>query len=230
MTVLSESAFARALAEVYHYKDRQLTYEPGRLSLAGVPQVLIPSHVVACDLPRKLVELLGAEAVPEIMHALGCLVGSSHAATFFAQRPHDRSEVDFGLLTGPFHGAWAGYGDPKILLYEPKLNDQFLIMWESDTSFSAQEALRTGTRGRVCNLLAGYAAGWSAEVTGLPIEAVEIACRAEGVAHCRFVLAHRDSFAHVLADPRLHHSTGHYGSAPAMVFSPSSWADDWPRR
>ncbi len=218
MATSFESAINRALEEVNEYKNRCLSQEPGRVSLAGVPQVLIPTHVVAGGLRNELVELLGAEAAPAVMHTLGRLVGGSHAAGFFAQRPCDSSELDFRLLTGPFHFAWAGYGDSKMLLWEPRLNDGFLVMWESDTSFCAQEALREGTRSRVCNLQAGYAAGWCCEATGLPIEALEIACRAEGVSHCRFVVAHRDRLPQLVTDPRLHQSTQRYGDAPSMVF------------
>lgn len=217
MTKVSVS-IARALQDMSEYQER-FTRDPGhaRVLLAGVPHALVPTHVVASDLPRELVEILGAELAPVVLHRFGRLIGASQAAAFFTDRNIGRAELQYRVLTGPFHFAWAGYGDVQLLLWEPALDKDFLVLWESGNSFSAQEALRDGQRSRACHLQAGYAAGWASEATGLPIDVMEIACRAEGVSSCRFLMAHRDRLAVWLRDPRVHHPTKHYSVVSAAM-------------
>ena len=217
MTQLS-ALIARALDDMCEYQER-FTRDPGhaQVSLAGVPHALVPTHVVASDLPRELVEILGAELAPAVMYRFGRLIGLSHAAAFFADRKIGMTEPQYRVLTGPFHFAWAGYGDVQLLLWEPKLEKDFLVLWESDNSFSAREVLNDGHRGRACHLQAGYAAGWASEATGLSIDVQEIACRAEGVSYCRFAMAHRDRVSLWMRDPRLHRPTKQYKVVPASM-------------
>jgi predicted hydrocarbon binding protein len=213
---------ARALDDMREYQEH-FTRDPGlaRVSLAGVPHALVPTHVVACDLPGELVELLGAELAPTVMYRFGHLIGRSHAAAFFTDRQIG-IEPQYRALTGPFHFAWAGYGDVQLLLWEPELDEDFLALWESDNSFSAREALNDRCRSRACHLQAGYAAGWAADATGLPIDVLEIACRAEGVSHCRFVMAHRERMSQWMVDPRLHRPTKQYNLEPARMVQAAS--------
>ncbi|MGW5518149.1 V4R domain-containing protein [Nocardia africana] len=214
---------ARALDDMCEYQE-QFTRDPGhaQVSVAGVPHALVPTHVVASDLPRELEEILGAELAPAVMYRFGRLIGASHAAAFFSDRRIGMADAQYRVLTGPFHFAWAGYGDVQLLLWEPKLDEGFLILWESDNSFSAREALNDGRRSRVCHLQAGYAAGWSSEATGLPIDVHEIACRAEGVSYCRFVMGHRDRLSRWMRDPRLHRPTKEYKVVPANMIRAAS--------
>jgi predicted hydrocarbon binding protein len=202
---------ARATDDMAKYQE-QLMRDPthARVSVAGVTHALVPTHVLAHDLPLELVEILGAELAPTVMYRLGRLIGAAHARAFFADRKIAIAESQYRVLTGPFHFAWAGYGDVELLIWKPQLDKEFLVLWESHNSFSAQEALNDGIRKRACDLQAGYAAGWCAEATCLPIEVIEIACRAEGVARCRFVIAHADCVSMWVSDPRLHRPTRQY--------------------
>lgn len=188
-----------------------------RVSVAGVNHALVPTHVLARDLPLELVEILGAEVAPTVMYRLGRLIGGTHADTFFANREIGSTEPQYRVVTGPFHFAWAGYGDVDLLLWEPHPDENFLVLWESHNSFSAQEAINDGVRKRACDLQAGYAAGWCTAATGLPIEVVEIACRAEAVATCRFVMAHADCVSKRVSEPRLHRPTRQYRAIPARM-------------
>lgn len=222
MTEMSAS-ITRALTDMAEYQ-KQLTRDPGlaQVSLAGVPHALVPTHVMACDLPSELPQVLGPELAPAVMHRFGRLIGASQAKAFFADRNISADEPDYRVLSGTFHFAWAGYGDVQLLLWEPTLSKDFLVLWESDNSFSAKETLNDRARSRACHLQAGYAAGWVAEATCLPIDVVEIACRAEGVSRCRFVMAHSECVAQWMLDPRLHRATKRYELAETRTPRPGT--------
>ncbi len=189
-----------------------------QVSLAGVNHALVPTHVLARDLPQELTQILGPELAPSVMYKLGQLIGGAHAKAFFANHGCF-PELNYRVLSGTIHFAWAGYGDVELLIFEPRLDKNFLVLWESHNSFSAKEAIDDGIRRRACDLQAGYAAQWCEEATGLPIEVVEIACRAEGVATCRFVMTRKDRASHWVYEPRLHRPTRDYSSISARVSS-----------
>lgn len=209
---------ARAIEDMADYQ-KLLLRDPthARVSVSGINHALVPTHVLAHDLPVELMEILGAELAPTVMYRIGRLIGGAHAQAFFTNRGIGLSETHYKVLTGPFHFAWAGYGDVEMLVWEPHLDENFLVLWESHNSFSAQEATSDGIRKRACDLQAGYASGWCTTATNLPIEVVEVACRAEGVRTCRFVMAHATNLPSRVSDPRLHHPTTHYETISARM-------------
>jgi hypothetical protein len=174
------------------------------VALRDAPQVLVPARVIGWDLPRILDQACGPGESADIMYRLGCRIGGAHAAAFFAVDRDDGADPLYRVLTGPFHFAWAGYGDVDLLILEPHLDDRFAVLWESERSASAVATTTERRRLRACHLQAGYAAGWCREATGLPIDARELACRAEGVSRCRFLLSHSGELEARLADPRFH--------------------------
>lgn len=217
MTRLAE-LISRAVDDMTQYHEL-LSRDPShaRVSVAGVNHALVPTHVLARDLPVELTRILGPEVAPTVMHRLGWLIGRSHARAFFARRDIAISEMHYRTLTGPLHFAWAGYGDVDLLLWEPSPDESFLVLWESHNSFSAQEAIHYGCRKRSCDLQAGYAAGWCTAATSLPVEVIEIACRAEAVGSCRFVMAHADHILNWTSEPRLHRPTKQYHVVSARM-------------
>jgi hypothetical protein len=202
---------ARALGDMQEYQQR-FDRDPAvaQVSLGGMSHALVPTHVLARELPRELMEIVGQELAPIVMYRLGFLVGRSHAAAFFEDRNISTEEAEYRVITGPFHFAWAGYGDVELLIWEPKIDCDFRVLWESDNSFSARESQKDGCRSRACQLQAGYSAGWCTESTGLPLQTYEIACRAEGVSHCRFLIAHRDRVRQQVLEPCMHLPTKSY--------------------
>jgi len=221
MTALA-NLIARAVDDMTQYQ-KLLARDPShaRVSLARVNHALVPTHVLARDLPIELAEMLGAEIAPTVMYRLGWLIGTTHARAFFAERDVAIADRSYRVLTGPFHFAWAGYGDVELLVWEPNLDETFLVLWESRNSFSAQEAINDNIRKRACDLQAGYSAGWCTEATGLPIEVVELACRAEAVSTCRFVMAHADRVSDRASEPRLHRPTRQYRVISARLTQPN---------
>jgi predicted hydrocarbon binding protein len=215
------SIIERALEDTRKYQ-RRLQREPSaaRVTLAGVPHTLVPTRVVARDFREALDELLGADTGPLVMYRLGYLIGQAQASEFFENRGIATTDFLYRLLTGPFQLAWAGYADVDLLVWEPHLDERFAILWESDHSFSAREAADAARPTRACDLQAGYSAGWCAEATGLRLEACELACRAERVRHCRFLVTHGDRLQDRVLDPRFHQSTERYDITPARIVAP----------
>src|SRR5439155_13557597 len=199
------SLVTRMLSDMSQYQER-LVRNPGvgEVLLAGVSHALVPTRVMGQELPRELRELVGEDLAPVVMYRLGYLIARNQAKAFYVDRHIDPSESEYRVMAGAFHLAWTGYADADVLIWEPEPSEDFLVLWESDNSFCAREAIKAGVRNRACHLLAGYASGWSTEATGTPLETNEIACRAEGVSHCRFLVAHRDRIQQRLLDPRLH--------------------------
>jgi predicted hydrocarbon binding protein len=205
----------RAQEAMREYQGR-LRRDPARarVSLADVPHALVPSRVMAHDLPLALADVAGHETASLVMYRLGYLIGETQAAAFFEDRGIQESDVLYRVLTGPFHLAWSGYGDVDILVWEPHLDERFAILWESENAASAQVA---GGRKRACHLEAGYSAGWCTAAAGVPVAASELACRAEGVRRCRFLIAHGDRMRDASDDPRFHRPTADYPVTPTRM-------------
>jgi hypothetical protein len=115
---------ARNDVSAYH-ADLERDAGRARVALRGAPHLLVPSGVIARDLPRILEQGRGRGGSADAMYRFGCQIGRSHAAAFLAGH---RSDPLYRLLTGPFHFAWAGYGDVDLLILEAHLDDRFAIL------------------------------------------------------------------------------------------------------
>lgn len=225
MTDLHQDA-KRAAVEMREY---QATFarNPHRAQvfIGGLRHALIPTHVLSRELPQEIDELIGTKASHLVMSRLGRLTGRAHAEAFFAERQIGPDERVFRTMCGPMYFAWAGYADVDLLVTDFSMDDSFAVLWESDNSFGASEALHDGDRGRSCAMQAGYAAGWCEVASGLALETREIACRAEGVSHCRFLIAPAASFEQKMREPRFHRATSSY---PIMRFDSAGLVDEAP--
>jgi predicted hydrocarbon binding protein len=185
-----------------------------RTTLGERPFGLMPTSVVGHDLVRILEDVLGRDAGPAVMYRLGIEIGRTEACTFFTGAAGAEPDPLFRVLTGPFHFAWAGYGDVEILVWQPHLDERFALLWQSDASFSALDALDEPRHRRACHLQAGFSAGWCAEATQLPLAAAELACRAEGLARCRFLISHARHIEPNRMNPRFHRRADDYRATP----------------
>jgi hypothetical protein len=217
----------RAAGEMQEYQDG-FARDPHRAQvfIGGLRHALIPTHVLSRELPQEIDELIGVKASHLVMSRLGRLTGRAQAEAFFAERQIGPDEAMLRVICGPMYFAWAGYADVDLLLTDFRMDEHFAVLWESNHSFSASEALSDGDRGRSCTMQAGYAAGWCEAASGLPLETREIACRAEGVSHCRFLIAPAANFEQRMREPRFHRATSSY---PIMRFDSNGLVDIDPR-
>jgi len=186
-----------------------------RITVGGLGHVLLPTEVAAYSFREDLEAFLGKDFARLALYRLGFQVGRAHAQAFFRFRPSQ--DLTFRVLAGPFFFAWSGYGDVDLLLAEIRGDEGFLVLWETEDSFSAEEAVRRGLQGRFCHLQAGYSAGWCSEAAGLALGTRELACRAEGVKACRFLIAPEERLPELVPDPRFHRDRRAYTRIAARL-------------
>jgi predicted hydrocarbon binding protein len=213
-----EAVIVRAREDMRAYQE-SLTRQPdvGAVELGGVSHALVPIRVIARDLPRIVDEIVGPERCPEVIYRVGRAIGEAHAEAFFRSACSDGAAPDYRILAGPFHLTWGGYGDVELLVWEPRVDERFAVLWEAEHSASARSAAGGARRTRACNLEAGYSAGWCAAATGLRLVARELACRAEGIRRCRFLIVHEDHAQAAVVEPRFHLESSRYSLTPVRV-------------
>jgi predicted hydrocarbon binding protein len=212
-----KAAIQEAKEAVWNFHQEEFYRVPDRAEvlLGGVAHVLLPTSVLALAYRQDLEGALGTEVADLTLYRLGYLVGQAHARHFLERYPH--RGLLFRILAGPFFFAWAGYGDVDLLEADIRTDPGFRVLWETEDSFSAREALREGLKRRVCHLQAGYSAGWCTEASGIPLAAKELACRAEGVRACRFLIAPEGAFPEVLGEGKWYKERKAYTVIPARI-------------
>lgn len=99
------------------------------------------------------------------------------------------------LSAGPVHFSYSGWAFVEILDdSHPSPDEDFFLHYRHPFSFESDAWLRAGERTSftVCIMNAGYSSGWSEESFGLPLTAVETACKAKGDDSCTFIMAPPD--------------------------------------
>lgn len=206
-----QSLIARAAQEVRDYQTMILR-EPtkARVSISGEPYVLFPARPLALVLPQMINETFGLHIGDKVMYQLGYAIAFTEAEHFFRTRNIPLKELDYRVLTGPLYFAWTGFGNVELLDLKLCRDHTFHVLWESPNSFSAEAAIAAGLHGRYCHIQAGYAAGWCSEATGLELACQELACAAEGVKKCRFLIAPLQHLTSKVSDPAFHKPRNSY--------------------
>lgn len=128
-----------------------------------------------------------------VLYDLAFAMGMADARAF-----HKATGVDDPierLSTGPVHFAFTGWGRVSIHPDSvPSPDTDYYLHYDHPNSFESATWLQSGHSSNVpiCFMNAGYSAGWCTVSFGIPLVAVEVACRAAGDDHCRFIMAHRD--------------------------------------
>jgi len=127
------------------------------------------------------------------------------------------------LFLGPAYFSYAGWGEVSLdesSRLEP--GPGFLLRYVHRRSFEADVWLEQGLSSTfpVCVMNAGYSSGWTSEVFGLPLSAVEVRCRAMGHDACRFVMAPPTELPAVLAEYEALPSPDGNGRAPWRIPDP----------
>lgn len=208
-----QSLILRAAQEVRDYQAR-IQREPtkARVSISGEPYVLFPVQPLALALPQMINETFGLHIGDKVMYQLGYTIAFMEAERFFLKRNISPKELAYRVITGPLYFAWTGFGNVELLDLQLCKDYTFHVLWESPNSFSAEAAIASGLRGRYCYIQAGYAAGWCSAATGMELACQEIACAAEGVKKCRFLIALSQHLATKVSDPAFHKPRSSYHS------------------
>jgi two-component system, NtrC family, response regulator HydG len=218
-----QSLIARAGQEVRDYQA-MIVREPTKasISIAGEPYMLFPTSSLALALPQLINELSGLDLGNHVVYQLGYAIGYTQAEHFFHVRNIPLAELDLRLFTGPLYSAWAGLGNVELLDLALQKDSTFHILWESSNSSSAEAAIAANLHGRYCYLQAGHAAGWCSAASGLELACQEIACAAEGIKKCRFLVAPLLHLAAKVSNPAFHRPRSDY-----HIMDMTSYSDLW---
>ena len=169
----------------------------GRIEIGDERYVLVRASALSIDFLNTVAQLYGdrasaeAEAIGraflfDIAHTIG-----KNDARAFHQRMGLTNPID-RLAAGPVHFAFSGWALVEIKQESgPTPDEDFFLAYDHPYSFEADSWLRSGRESTtpVCIMNAGYSSGWCEESYGMPLTAVEIACRARGDDTCSFLMA-----------------------------------------
>lgn len=169
----------------------------GRIEIGDERYVLVRASALSTDFFDSITQLYhdrdAAEAAAigrALLFDISHTIGKNDARVFHDKMglvdPMDR------LSAGPVHFAYSGWAIVRINERSlPTDDEDYLLTYDHPNSFEADSWLRAGRRSEtpVCIMNAGYSSGWSEESFGVPLTAVEVACRARGDRACNFVMA-----------------------------------------
>lgn len=169
----------------------------GTIEISGERYILMRAAAMSIEFTELLSGIYreGTESEARLLAAnllfdLGHAIGKSDAAHFHAHMqvtdPIER------LSIGPVQFAFSGWASVKI---DPNSrvmpNENYYLSYEHPYSFEADSWIRRGKKATqtVCAMNAGYSSGWCEQSFGVPLSAVEVTCRAQGDAACRFIMS-----------------------------------------
>ncbi|RYE87607.1 MAG: hypothetical protein EOO75_14255, partial [Myxococcales bacterium] len=190
--------FDRATRTIHAYFQR-LEVDPAR-ALIGIDDdryLLVRASAFSIDFLDTLVQLYADRGQREALSiSRGFLFDIAHTIGLHdARAMHEKiggcTPLE-KLSGGPVLFAYTGWAQVDIKPESQASPDEdFCLVYEHPYSFEAASFLRAGrtSEGPVCIMNSGYSSGWCEESFGLPLTAVEVACKARGDSACRFIMA-----------------------------------------
>jgi len=171
------------------FSHMELKPKEGGFLISNERYVMYRASSMSIFLRKELEKIVGSGA-EQAIYRFGKACGSADAK-FFVEKLNLQSRFE-RIGAGPVHFAFGGYA---VVQFLPETNitddDECLFVYDHPNSYEADSYIQAKIECKhpVCQLNAGYSAGWVFGAEGLHLDAKEIACRAKGDAFCRFVLA-----------------------------------------
>jgi len=180
-----------------YFQDLNFNPSQGYIEIQDERYILVRAASLSCDFFQHLKTIYsdrdattafqtGQDFLFDIGHVLGIEDGRCFHEKMKLNNPLEK------LSAGPVHFAYTGWGYVHILPNSnPVPNDSFFLEYHHPYSFEADAWLSQGLQAQdhVCIMNAAYSSGWCEASFGIPLTAVEIACRAKGDANCSFIMA-----------------------------------------
>jgi signal transduction histidine kinase len=207
-----EPVFARAEQLVAAYfAERRDDPARGTIDVRGERYVLVRAKSLSVEFFTLVRDMLGPDRHAEadafsrdILFDLAHAIGRSDAQHFIAEM--GVTDPLESMSSGPIHFAWTGWASVDIHPHSrPEPGPGFVLHYDHPESFEATSWIDDGrsASGPTCTMNAGYSSGWCTAAFGIELVSVEVACRACGDDHCRFVMAPPDRIEdHVSAGAR----------------------------
>lgn len=193
-----EPLLVAAQAHVQNYfDDRTESVSDGTIKIGGQRYILVRGASLSVDLFELMMERYKDagrdEAVDvarsflfDIAHTIGKMDARSFHKRMGVQDPMEKHSI------GPLHFAHSGWASVEIQPESHLTPDEnFVLVADHLNSFEAEAWIKAGRRPDfpVCVMSAGYAAGWCEGSFDVPLQAIEVTCKARGDETCRFVVA-----------------------------------------
>ncbi len=185
------------------FKSTRHSPESGTIEICDSRYILLRGASLSIEFFQLVRKIYGEDAHAEadlfasaLLYDLAHAIGKSDARNFH-EKMHLQDPIE-KLSAGPVHFSHSGWAsvdiDPDS---NPSPDEHFVLHYSHPFSFEADAWLSNGNSADfpVCIMNAGYSSGWCEESFGLPLEAREITCRAEGHDQCRFIMAPPEQLA-----------------------------------
>lgn len=168
--------------------------EKGRIEIDGDRYMWVRASSLAVSFRKTIEDLYGEKGADQILYKFGKAVGVQEAKEFHKKfQIKDPMEK---LSSGPVYFSYSGWAFVDILpASAPSPDENYLLVYHHPESFEAEPFLKKGEKSNrnICQINAGYSAGWCGEAFGVPLEAREITCKAKGDDKCTFIMCHRSA-------------------------------------
>ena len=163
----------------------------GRIEVGGDRYMMVRADSMTMTMSKVLAEIYGERGADQIRYKVAKAIGISEARMFHKRFKLTHPMEKLGV--GPVYFSYSGWAFVELFEpSQPRPDDQYMLFYRHPHSFEAEPYLAAGIKaGRpVCQMNAGYSAGWCEESFGIPLEARELTCEAKGDKDCLFVMTH----------------------------------------
>lgn len=184
----AEGIIGQYFTKVHNYPEK------GRIEIDGDRYMWVRATSLAVSFRRTLEEVYGEKGTDQIIYQFGKAVGIQEAKEF--HKKFGITDPLEKLSAGPVYFSYSGWAFVDILpASAPSPDEKYLLVYHHPESFEAEPFLMKGQKSNrnICQINAGYSAGWCGESFGLPLEAREITCKAKGDDKCTFIMCHRST-------------------------------------
>jgi PAS domain S-box-containing protein len=197
------------------YFNNQAFYSSeGKIEINNERYILMRSSSISFDFFQGLMTLLedkggdsAFEIAADMLYDIAHMIGKKDAYHY-----HKSLNLDTPInkvSAGPIHFAFTGWAKVEILPESnPVANENYILKYHHKNSFEAEAWIKAKkvTKEAVCAMSAGYSAGWSEESYGIPLIAVEVACKAKNDDNCTFIMAPPNKISNYLEKEKIKQS------------------------
>lgn len=176
-----------------YFETLQANPQQAEVTVGGARYLLLRSDSFSIELQEELDKAFGAEMARQLRYRIAKAIGRRDAKHYLERLSVDDPVMRIAL--GPVHFAFVGWARVELLPETRAVADQdCMLLYTHGASFEADAYIANAmqTRETVCQMNAGYSAGWVSSSLGVELDATEVTCRARGDNRCGFVMGHRD--------------------------------------
>ena len=196
---------------INYFGDKTFYPSEGKIEINNERYILMRSSSISYDFFQGLMILLeenggdsAFELAADMLFDIAHIIGKKDAYNY--HKALKLKDPLHKLSAGPVHFAFTGWAKVEILPdSNPVASENFLLKYHHKNSFEAEAWIKAGkiTNEAVCAMSAGYSSGWCEESFGIPLTAVEVACKAKNDSNCTFIMSPPNKISKYLKKERI---------------------------